>query len=82
MINEGIYDDSGEDANLGVRLALSALRQVEVLVELFSIDYAKRGRLGSRYDLLLVTETLKYVRCFFHPDDRSIKIISLIDICH
>eukprot|EP00890_Picochlorum_soloecismus_P002578 jgi/Picsp_1/3320/NSC_06159-R1_shrunken seed protein len=59
LINEGIYDDSGEDVNLGLRLALSALRQVEVLVELFSIDYAKKGRLGTRYDLLVVTETLK-----------------------
>lgn len=61
MINEGIYHDNGEDLNLGVRLALNALRQVEVLVELFSIDYAKTGRLGTRYDLLVVTETLKYV---------------------
>lgn len=61
MINEGIHDDSGEDVNLGVRLALSALRQLEVLVELFSIDYAKRRRLGTRYDLLVVTEALKYV---------------------
>jgi hydroxymethylpyrimidine/phosphomethylpyrimidine kinase len=50
---------------LGVRLALNALRQVEVLVELFSIDYAKTGRVGTRYDLLVVTETLKYVRSFF-----------------
>jgi len=40
-------------------LALSALQQVEVLVELWALYNERTGGIGSRYDPLIAVEGLK-----------------------
>lgn len=56
IINE--LDKAGPRGSQELTLAISALQQVEVLVELYAI-FSKR--VSNRYDALFVIESLKYV---------------------